>query len=126
MSITFGYIAGARLAVAYLERAKRRREIALGRLSSGDKMFGPCDAGGTAVAMKMDVSMAMRAATSKNLENAASFLRVQESALHAIGNGISRLMELKVMSLDVSKCPADENLYLREADEVYRQIASRS
>jgi flagellin-like hook-associated protein FlgL len=59
-------------------------------------------------------------AVETNLLNADSFVRVQDDALKSVGDLVTRMSELKILSQDVSKSPADIANYATE----YWELAS--
>ena len=98
-----------------------RRSLA--RLSSGNRIVNPADdAGGLAVAKKLDSSLKRLVRVGQNLGNAQSFTELQETALRTVGGIITRMSELKTMSMDVSKNSADNENYNKEFVELQKQI----
>ncbi len=107
------------MAVLSLNTATGQAQKALSRLSSGSRIVETSDdAAGAAVALKMQAAISRCDAADKNLQNADSFLRVQASALDALGKGVTRLMELKTLSLDATKNFSDIANYSAEFSQV--------
>lgn len=84
------------------------------------------DAAGTAVALKMEAAIHRCDATDKNLQNADSFLMTQASALDALGKGVTRLMELKTLSLDATKNASDIANYSAEFSQLRAALVTIS
>ena len=98
-----------------------RRTIA--RLSSGNRITKPTDdAGGLAVAYKLQSSVKRTEAALNNHQNALSFLQVQDGVLEAIGDIVDRMAELRTMAADVSKNAADVENYSKEFLELQDQL----
>ena len=71
-----------------------RRSI--NRLSSGSRIVQPVDdAGGLAVSMKLESSITRLAGAQSNVQNAISFLEVQDGVMEAAGKILNRMIELK-------------------------------
>jgi len=98
-----------------------RRSIA--RLSSGNRITKPTDdAGGLAVAYKLDSSIKRTEATLNNHQNALSYLQVQDGALETVGNIVNRMAELRTMAADVTKNTSDVENYSKEFRELQSQL----
>ena len=98
-----------------------RRTIA--RLSSGNRITKPTDdAGGLAVAYKLQSSVKRTEAALNNHQNALSYLQVQDGVLEAIGDIVDRMAELRTMAADVSKNAADVENYSKEFLELQDQL----
>ena len=67
----------------------------------------------------------MRASAS-NLQNAMSFLQMQDSALSSIGEVLKRMGELKVLSTDPTKNDSDKANYQTEFARMQEQVANIS
>jgi len=122
MSLRIGEFVNPAMSVLSLNKATGQTQKALSRLSSGSRIVETSDdAAGAAVALKMEAAISRCDATNKNLQNADSFLRVQGSALDTLGKGVTRLMELKTLSLDATKNASDLSNYSTEFSEI-RQL----
>ena len=85
------------------------------RLSSGQKIVNPRDdAGGFAVATKLEGSVARSEKVLHNISNAMSFLEVQDGILEGAGSIIDRMSELKSLYNDVIMSSADKENYDKE------------
>lgn len=127
MAIRVNDFAGSSAALSSLNRAVALTQKSLSKLSSGSQLVAPADdAAGTAVSTKLAASIHRADATTANLKNAESFLQTQDSALDAIGKGISRMMELKTLSLDATKNPSDIANYEAEFSQVRQSVITIS
>ena len=95
----------------------------LGRLSSGNRINSPSDdAGGMAVAYKMESTLKRTEAAIQNSQNGLSYLQVQDGALKTVGNILTRMSELRTMSMDITKNDGDIENYSKEFIELQSQI----
>ncbi len=98
-------------------------EKSLSRLSSGSRIVDAADdAGGAAVEMNLAAIIKRLGAVEKNLMNAESFVRVQEDALKTVGDLVTRMGELKTLSLDPTKASSDVANYAKEYWELAAHI----
>jgi len=106
-----------------LGRANESLRKSLGRLSSGKRINSSGDdAGGLAVATKIN-SKAMRTqATRTNVGNAISLMQTQDGVLEGLGKMLDRMAELRVMAGDVTKNAKDVEAYSKEFVELQKQI----
>ena len=82
------------------------------RLSSGYRIVSPeDDAGGLAVAYKLNAQIKRNDAIKNNVQNGISFLQVQDAALTSAGTVVSRMAELRSMAQDVTKNTSDIENY---------------
>jgi len=95
----------------------------LSRLSSGSRITRPMDdAGGLAVSMKLESSITRLAGAHANVQNAISFLEVQDGVLESAGKVVNRMIELKGLSQDVMKNSSDVANYNREFQDLQAQL----
>jgi len=95
----------------------------LARLSSGNRINTPADdAGGMAVAYKLDSKLSRTEATIQNSQNALSLLQVQDGALQTVGKILDRMAELRTMASDITKNSGDIENYSKEFNELQSQI----
>jgi len=95
----------------------------LSRLSSGSRITRPMDdAGGLAVSMKLESSITRLAGAHTNVQNAISFLEVQDGVLESAGKVVNRMIELKGLSQDVMKNSSDVANYNREFQDLQVQL----
>ena len=108
-----------------LKRASERLSKSLQRISSGNRIVTPSeDAGGLAVAMKLESSLRRATATMNNTQNGISFLQMQDGALKVAGEIVDRMSELKSFYNDVSKNADDRENYNHEFRELQKELAS--
>jgi len=97
----------------------------LRKLSSGSRIVNTADdAGGAAVELNLSAIIKRLGAVEKNLTNADSFVRVQDDALKTVGDLVTRMGELKTLSLDPTKNPSDIANYATEYWSLAAQIRS--
>ena len=95
----------------------------LERLSSGNRINSPADdAGGLAVAYKLDSKLNRTEATIQNAQNGLSLLQVQDGALETVGKILDRMAELRTMASDITKNSGDIENYSKEFVELQSQI----
>jgi flagellin len=115
----------ANSAASSLNKNSAKLQQSLTRLSSGKKITAPADdAGGLAVSMKLTSAIGRNRSVIANIQNAISFGEVQDGALQSSATIINRMSELKSMSLDVIKSPADVANYNVEFEALQQQLHS--
>jgi flagellin len=123
MPITINTNASATEATFNLSKANDNLRRSIARLSSGNRITKPVDdAGGLAVAYKLQSSVKRTEAALNNHQNALSFLQVQDGVLEAMGDIVDRMSELRTMAADVSKNAADVENYSKEFLELQDQL----
>jgi flagellin len=106
-----------------LSRANDSLRKSLGRLSSGNRINSPADdAGGLAVAYKLDSKLNRTEAVIQNSQNALSYLQVQDGALSTVGKVLDRMGELRTMAQDITKNSGDIENYSKEFLELQSQL----
>ncbi len=99
----------------------------LARLSSGSKIVNPADdAGGLAVASRMQAAIRRTSAANTNIGNAQSFLTTQDGGLSTSHSILQRISELKMLSNDATKSSADIANYDTEFTALKGQLTSIS
>lgn len=102
-----------------LNASQTRLSRSLARISSGSKLVQPGDdAGGQAVAGKMDAQIHRLQAAKSNVANATSFVQTQDGYLKKIGKALDRMSELSILAQDVTKTDPDRVLYNMEFSEL--------
>lgn len=95
----------------------------LAKLSSGKRIVTPADdAGGLAVAYKMSSKLKRTEAVMQNVQNALSYLQVQDGALQSVGRILDRMGELRMFAEDVTKNDSDKENYSKEFLELQKQL----
>lgn len=125
MSITINSNLASTNASINLKRASSRLSKSIQRLSSGNRIITASDdAGGLAVAMKLQSSLRRATASMMNTQNGVSFLQMQDSVLKISGEIIDRMSELKSFWNDVSKNDTDRETYNHEFHELQKELNS--
>jgi flagellin len=123
MGISINTNIAASRASHFLASNHANLQKSLDRLSSGRRITEPADdAGGLAVAMKLNHSIQGLSGASKNIGNAISFLQVQDGILASAGDIVSRMGELQSMSSDVMKNTTDIDNYEAEFNDLRNQL----
>ena len=111
----------------YLSKNNAALQKSLTRLSSGSRITQPADdAGGLAVSMKLRGTISRMTGVEKNIDNATSFLQVQDGVLESAGKIIDRMAELKALSQDVLKNTSDIANYNAEFKNLQVQLYQMS
>ena len=123
MPLTVNTNSSAAAANYHLSRNQSALQKSLTRLSSGSRIVQPIDdAGGLAVSMKLESAIVRLQGAQKNVQNATSFLEVQDGVLASAGKILNRMIELKGLSDDVMKNSSDTANYNREFQDLQQQI----
>ena len=123
MPLTINTNSAAASANYHLSRNQSALQKSLTRLSSGSRIVQPVDdAGGLAVSMKLESAIVRLGGAQKNVQNATSFLEVQDGVLASAGKILNRMIELKGLSEDVMKNASDSENYNREFKDLQMQI----
>jgi len=123
MPLTINTNSAAAAASYNLSKNQSALQKSLVRLSSGSRIVQPVDdAGGLAVSMKMESAIVRLSGAQKNVQNATSFLEVQDGVLQSAGKIVNRMIELKGLSDDVMKNASDIDNYNREFTDLQMQI----
>ena len=106
-----------------LSHANDALRKSLARLSSGNRIVSPADdAGGMAVAYKLNSKLKRTEAVRQNVQNGISYLQVQDGALSTIAKIADRMSELRTMASDITKNTGDIENYSKEFIELQRQL----
>jgi flagellin len=127
MALTINTNSAASTASYYLSKNNTALQKSLTRLSSGSRINKPADdAGGLAVSMKLNASINRMKGVNNNIQNAVSFLEVQDGVLEGSASIISRMGELKALSQDVLKNDSDIANYNAEFKNLQVQLYQMS
>ncbi len=127
MSITINTNPSAKVAHLHLSRNNDNLRKSITRLSSGKRIEKPTDdAGGLAVAMKLESSVIRSGAAMQNILNAISLLEVQDGVLSNAGALVDRMSELKSLYHDVMKNDSDRESYNKEFRDLQVQLYDMS
>jgi flagellin len=123
MSISISSNFAASAAARNLEVANKNLQKSLTRLSSGTRISSPQDdAAGNAVQLKLKASATRYGAVKNNIQNAISFLQVQDGLLTTATEVVSRIAELKAMTSDNTKNAEDFQNYNEEYQVLREQL----
>ena len=85
-----------------LSHASTTSSKSLVRLSSGKCIVSPADdAGGLAVAYKLDSKLSRTEAVRQNMQNGLPYLQVQDGALPTVAKFADRMSKLRTMASDI-------------------------
>jgi flagellin len=127
MSVIINTNTAATLAATNLGKANSMLQKSMARLSSGSKLTNSSDdAGGLGVSMRLGAAIKRSDAADTNVQNAVSFLQTQDGALDSVGKVLSRIAELKTLSLDVTKSAADVANYDTEFTALKGEITKQA
>ena len=124
MSLNISTNTAAAKAGAYLANNSLKLQKAYDRLASGRKLSSSMDdPGGLAVSMKLQASINRLSGAQSNVQNALSFLEVQDGMLDTVGKIIDRMSELKgLASQDPMKSSQDQASYNNEFKDLQTQL----
>ena len=127
MPLTINTNSAASSASYFLSKNNAALQKSLTRLSSGSRITQPADdAGGLAVSMKLSGTINRLSGVEKNIDNAISFLQVQDGVLDSAGKILDRMAELKALSQDVLKNASDIANYNAEFQNLQVQLHQMS
>ena len=127
MPLNINTNAAASSASYHLSKNNAALQKSLTRLSSGSRITQPADdAGGLAVSMKLSGTINRLTGVEKNIDNAISFLQVQDGILDSAGKILDRMAELKALSQDVLKNASDIANYNSEFQNLQVQLHQMS
>ena len=125
MTLSINTNISATRASQHLADNHAKLQKSLDRLSSGKRITDPSDdAGGLAVAMKLEHKSKLLSGVSNSISNAISLLQVQDGALQSVADIVSRIGELEAMYKDVTKSADDKATYDAEFTDLKAQINS--
>jgi flagellin len=123
MPLTINTNSAAVTASYNLSRNNASLQKSLTRLSTGSRINKPSDdAGGLAVSMKLNASANRLRGVQNNIQNAISFLEVQDGILKGSADILTRMGELKALSQDVLKNSSDIANYNAEFKNLQVQL----
>jgi len=126
MSLNISTNTAALRAGSYLSANNKLLQKSFDRLASGKKLNSPVDdPGGLAVSMKLSAAVNRIQGAQNNVQNAISFLEVQDGMLDTVGQIVDRMSELKgLASSDPMKSDADISSYNNEFKDLQAQLHS--
>jgi flagellin len=124
MSLNISTNTAAARAGMNLSKNSRLLQKSFDRLASGRRLSSPMDdPGGLAVSMKLQASINRLSGAQSNVQNAMSFLEVQDGMLDTAGKIIDRMSELKgLASQDPMKSTQDRASYNNEFKDLQSQL----
>ena len=123
MAITINSNSVASTAAMHLARNNSFLEKSLSRLSSGTKLVdSSADPGGLAVSMKLGAAINRQTAAITNVQNAISFVQLQDGDLKAAASIVDRMASLRSMYDDVTKSDIDKGNYNTEFQSLRVQL----
>jgi flagellin len=124
MSLNISTNTAAARAGLNLSKNSRLLQKSFDRLASGRRLSSPMDdPGGLAVSMKLQASINRLSGAQSNVQNAMSFLEVQDGMLDTVGKIIDRMSELKgLASQDPMKSTQDRASYNNEFKDLQSQL----
>lgn len=123
MAITINSNSVASTAAMHLARNNSMLEKSLSRLSSGTKLVdSSADPGGLAVSMKLGAAINRQTAAITNVQNAISFVQLQDGDLKAAASIVDRMAALRSMYDDVTKSEIDKANYGTEFQSLRVQL----
>ena len=98
-----------------LVHAQTRLGSAMNKLSSGTKILsGADDSGGLAVGMKLESTNNLNQSVIENLQNALSYLQLQDEAMDKMSEIVDLVGQLRVLASDITKNDSDLLNYSKE------------
>ena len=124
MTLNISTNTAALRAGSYLSQNNTKLQRSLDRLASGKKISSPVeDPGSLAVSMKLSASINRLGGAMNNIQNAQSFLEVQDGMLDTVGQIVDRMSELKgLASQDPMKSAQDRASYNNEFKDLQVQL----
>jgi len=125
MPVTLAANGAANIAMRTLDQANRNLTSSLKRLSSGNRIANIYDdAASEAVQLKMTSDIKRIDVAKTGIQNAISFLEVQDGFLQTASSIVSRMGELKAMADDPSKSSTDTANYQEEFAVLQTQLGN--
>ena len=107
----------------FLSKNNNSLRKSMTRMASGKRVIDPSDdAGGLAVSMKILSASKRLRGSEQNIQNAISFLQVQDGVLAGISELVDRMSELRALSNDVLKNQEDLESYNKEFKDLQLQM----
>jgi flagellin len=124
MTLNISTNTAALRAGSYLSQNNTKLQRSFDRLASGKKISSPVeDPGSLAVSMKLSASINRLGGAINNIQNAQSFLEVQDGMLDTVGRIVDRMSELKgLASQDPMKSAQDRASYNNEFKDLQVQL----
>ena len=99
MTLTVSNNSSVAFASHYLGKNQKALQMSIKKLASGKKIVAPGDDPGTlSVSMKLNAAVTRLVGASNNVQNAISFMEVQDGMLETAGRIVNRMAEMKGMA----------------------------
>ena len=123
MSFTISNNSAAASSQYHLGKNQSALQLSIKRLASGKRLIAPNDdPGSLSVAMKLNAAVTRLSGARNNVQNATSFLEVQDGVLQAGARIVDWMAELKTLSTDVMKSSQDIGNYNTEFEALQMQL----
>ena len=124
MPLTVSNNSAVAAASYYLGKNQKALQASIKKLASGKKIIGPNEDPGTlSVAMKVSAAVTRLVGAKNNVQNAISFMEVQDGMLETVGRVVNRMAELKGMATqDPMKSAQDIESYNNEFHDLQLQL----
>ena len=124
MPLTVSNNSAVAAASYYLDKNQKALQHSIKKLASGKKIISPNDDPGTlSVAMKVSAAVTRLVGAKNNVQNAISFMEVQDGMLETVGRVVNRMAELKGMATqDPMKSDQDVESYNNEFHDLQLQL----
>ena len=124
MTLTVSNNSSVAFASHYLGKNQKALQMSIKKLASGKKIVAPGDDPGTlSVSMKLNAAVTRLVGASNNVQNAISFLEVQDGMLETAGRIVNRMAEMKGMATaDPMKSAQDIASYDNEFSDLQLQL----
>jgi flagellin len=128
MSFTISNNSAVASSSYHLGKNQQALQLSIKKLASGKKLISPNDdPGSLSVAMKLNAAVSRLSGARNNVQNATSFLEVQDGVLEGVGRIVTRMTELKGLgSQDPMKSSQDIASYDLEFKDLQRQLYDMS
>ena len=126
MALTLGASHAASLRnMQYLNQTKSLMDKSLQRISSGKKILSPGDdPGGLAFSMRLQNELTVNNAVQSSVENAKSFVDVQDSALQTAGDILTEMSSLQTKYVDPTATDSSKAIYAGQFRQLQVQLGS--
>ena len=124
MTLTVSNNSAVAFASHYLGENQKKLQTSIKKLASGKRIVGGAEDPGTlSVSMKLNAAVTRLVGASNNVQNAISFMEVQDGMLETAGRVINRMAEMKGMATsDPMKSSQDIQSYNNEFHDLQRQL----
>jgi len=124
MTLTVSNNSAVAFASHYLGKNQKALQMSIKKLASGKKIVAPGEDPGTlSVSMKLNTAVTRLVGASNNVQNAISFMEVQDGMLETAGKIVNRMAEMKGMATgDPMKSDQDIESYNNEFHDLQQQL----